>query len=181
LGRVAAIKRLSRRVVKALPDPRNEFGVSPISTWEILVLCHKGRLALNEDAESWIAKAMALAPLHEAPPAHEATLATRALQLPHHDPADRFLAATAKGYRLTLVTADENLARSKSISVLMNRLRRLDYRFAGQASACDILRIAPATAGAQGPREHDGLVVGPGRSRSGQRGCSRCSPPPVSS
>jgi PIN domain nuclease of toxin-antitoxin system len=111
-------KRLSRRVAKALNDPRNELWLSPISTWEVLVLSQKGRLVLNEDAESWIAKAMALAPLHEAPLTHEVALATRALQLPHRDPADRFLAATAKVYGLTLVTADENLARSKDCATL---------------------------------------------------------------
>ena len=37
------------------------------------------------------------------------------------DPADRFLAATAKVYGLSLVTADENFARSKDFSVVMNR------------------------------------------------------------
>lgn len=113
-------KRLSRRVAKALGDSRNELWLSPISTWEILVLCQKGRLALNEDAEFWIARAMALAPLHEAPLTHEVALATQAVQLPQRDPADRFLAATAKVYGLTLVTADENFARSKDFSVVMN-------------------------------------------------------------
>jgi PIN domain nuclease of toxin-antitoxin system len=114
-------KRLSRRVAKALNDPRNEIWLSPISTWEVLVLCQKGRLALNENVESWIANAMTLAPLREAPTTHEVALATGAIQLRHRDPAGRFLAATAKVYGLTLVTADENLARSQDFSVMMNR------------------------------------------------------------
>jgi len=91
-------KRLSRRVAKALGDPRNELWLSPVSAW-----------------------AMALAPLHEALLTHEVALATQAVQLPHRDPADRFLAATAKVYGLSLVTADENFARSKDFSVVMNR------------------------------------------------------------
>ncbi|MGA3024255.1 MAG: hypothetical protein ABSF98_05755 [Bryobacteraceae bacterium] len=41
--------------------------------------------------------------------------------MPHHDPADRFLAATAKVYGLTLVTADENLLTGSGYLVLANR------------------------------------------------------------
>jgi PIN domain nuclease of toxin-antitoxin system len=39
----------------------------------------------------------------------------------HKDPADRFLAATAKTFALTLVTADENLIRGRGYSALANR------------------------------------------------------------
>jgi PIN domain nuclease of toxin-antitoxin system len=41
----------------------------------------------------------------------------------HHlgDPADRFLAATAEVYELTLVTADERLLRGKGFRTLANR------------------------------------------------------------
>jgi hypothetical protein len=36
----------------------------------------------------------------------------KSVATPHKDPADRFLAATAKTFGLTFVTADENLIRS---------------------------------------------------------------------
>jgi PIN domain nuclease of toxin-antitoxin system len=39
------------------------------------------------------------------------------------DPADRFLAATAKVYDLTIVTADERLLALREINVLSNRSR----------------------------------------------------------
>ncbi|MGA3024256.1 MAG: hypothetical protein ABSF98_05760 [Bryobacteraceae bacterium] len=42
--------RLSRRVARALGNPANELWVSPISTWEILGLCRKGRIVLKPDA-----------------------------------------------------------------------------------------------------------------------------------
>jgi PIN domain nuclease of toxin-antitoxin system len=45
-----------------------------------------------------------------------------ALGLPHADPADRFLAATAKVLDLTLVTADQNLLDLSEIVTLPNRL-----------------------------------------------------------
>jgi PIN domain nuclease of toxin-antitoxin system len=43
------------------------------------------------------------------------------LQLPHRDPADGFLVATARVYDLTLVTADERLLKARQGAVLANR------------------------------------------------------------
>jgi PIN domain nuclease of toxin-antitoxin system len=43
------------------------------------------------------------------------------IDLPHQDPADRFLAATARVYDLTLVTADERLLGARRVSTLANR------------------------------------------------------------
>lgn len=46
---------------------------------------------------------------------------SRRVALPHRDPADRFLAATAKVYGLTLVTSDTQLLGCPDIGVLPNR------------------------------------------------------------
>jgi PIN domain nuclease of toxin-antitoxin system len=46
---------------------------------------------------------------------------SRVVDLPHQDPADRFLAATARVYDLTLVTSDERLLGSRRIATLANR------------------------------------------------------------
>ena len=113
--------RLSHRVDRAINDPRNELWISPISTWEIVVLYEKGRLKLADGPALWVQKAMSLAPLQEAPVTHEIALATRSIGLPHGDPADRLLAATALIHGLTLVTADRNLGRTKQVPVLLNR------------------------------------------------------------
>jgi len=43
------------------------------------------------------------------------------VQLPHRDPADRFLVATARVFDLTLVTADEHLLKARQVPVLANR------------------------------------------------------------
>jgi PIN domain nuclease of toxin-antitoxin system len=43
------------------------------------------------------------------------------LPLPHQDPADRFLAATAEVLGLTLVTADHRLLGLGTIATLANR------------------------------------------------------------
>src|SRR5450759_188109 len=59
----------------------------------------------------------------EAPLTHEVAFESRRLALSTEDPADRFLAATAKVYDLTLVTADERLIALREINVLSNRSR----------------------------------------------------------
>lgn len=51
----------------------------------------------------------------------DVALASRLVRLDHQDPADRFLAATAEIYELTLVTADERLLRAKGFRTLANR------------------------------------------------------------
>jgi PIN domain nuclease of toxin-antitoxin system len=60
-------KRLSRRLFRAINDARNELWISPISTWEIVLLYEKGRLKLADGPESWVQRALSLAPLREAP------------------------------------------------------------------------------------------------------------------
>jgi PIN domain nuclease of toxin-antitoxin system len=111
--------RLGKRVLEELSNPENELWLSPISTWEALMLNAKGKIRLPADLSQWVAQATT--PLREAPLTHEIALAARQLPLPHNDPPDRFLAATAQTLHLTLVTADRNLLGLGDISTLANR------------------------------------------------------------
>jgi PIN domain nuclease of toxin-antitoxin system len=111
--------RLSRRVQHALQAEDNELWLSPVSTWEVLMLHAKGRIRLYADPAVWISKAMANT--REAPLTHEIALAAQQLPWTHQDPADRFLAATAQVLGLTLVTADERLLGLKDLATLPNR------------------------------------------------------------
>ena len=113
--------RLSRRVKRALENPANELWLSPISVWETLVLSEKGRLRLQPDGRTWISTALSATVLRDAALTHEVAVATGNINLPHVDPADRFLAATAQVYGLTLVTSDENLLTGSGYAVLANR------------------------------------------------------------
>jgi PIN domain nuclease of toxin-antitoxin system len=70
---------------------------------------------------AWVSAALLRVPLKQATLTHEVALATAQLALHHQDPADRFLAATAKVYRLTLVTSDRNLLVGKGFSIFANR------------------------------------------------------------
>jgi len=57
----------------------------------------------------------------EASITHEVARAVGRLQLPHRDPADHFLVATAQVFELTLVTGDERLLKVRDVALLPNR------------------------------------------------------------
>lgn len=57
----------------------------------------------------------------EATVTQEVVMAIEQVWLPHNDPADTFLAATARAYGLTLVTADESILQGRGFSILANR------------------------------------------------------------
>jgi len=111
-------ERLSAPARAALSDQQNELWLSPISAWEVLLLAERGRLALSPSAPEWIAEALRRAPLREAPLGLQVALLSRQVQVAHEDPADRFLAATAQVYELTLVTADARLLAAKGLPAI---------------------------------------------------------------
>lgn len=113
--------RLSGRVTKALDDPQNELWLSPVSVWELSILCRKGRFTLHPDIASWVTKNLSHSRFKEAPLTIDVALAIPSINFSHGDPADQFLAATAKVFDLTLITADEHLLTLPGIRVLANR------------------------------------------------------------
>jgi PIN domain nuclease of toxin-antitoxin system len=113
--------RLTARVRRALESQESELWISAISIWEALVLADKGRLELLPEPETWLTNAMQRAPFKEVPVTIDVAVQSRTVQLPHRDPADRFIAASARVFGLTLVTADQRLLKCKGISVLANR------------------------------------------------------------
>jgi PIN domain nuclease of toxin-antitoxin system len=113
-------RRLSRRVAAALENPENELWLSPVSIWEAMLIHRKGRLKVVEGFSTWLTRALTIASFHEAPFTFDIAQALSTINLPHADPADLFLAGSAKAYGLTLVTSDRNLLRAKEISILEN-------------------------------------------------------------
>ncbi len=110
--------RLGAATLKELQYAHNELWLSPISTWEALLLHRKGRMFLGPDLGDWLAQAVSVT--HEAALTHEIVQAAMRLSL-HQDRADRFLAATALVLDLTLVTADTRLLGLGNIKTLANR------------------------------------------------------------
>lgn len=112
--------RLSKRVAKELDNRQNELWLSPISMWEAFLLFRKKRLHISTDFATWLATSLSALPVVEAPLTFEVARTLLTIGLPHEDPADLFVAATAKAFGLTLITADRNLIKTEGVSVLAN-------------------------------------------------------------
>jgi PIN domain nuclease of toxin-antitoxin system len=121
LWSMAEPSRIIRRVSRELEDPENEIWLSPVSTWELLVLARKRRIELDTEPVTWIRTALAEVSFKEAALTHEVAVQSVSVDLPHADPADRFIAATAVVHDLTLVTGDDRLLGCRQISVLANK------------------------------------------------------------
>jgi PIN domain nuclease of toxin-antitoxin system len=77
----------------AIDDAPDEVWISPISVWALGMLEERGRVRLSGGFRGW--EAVGRFPLEEAPLNREVALVSHEIRLPHRDPADRFLAATA--------------------------------------------------------------------------------------
>jgi PIN domain nuclease of toxin-antitoxin system len=110
--------RLRKKTLALLSAPASTLWLSPISVWETTLLVEGGRLELDTDPRRWVQDAMAASGIGEATLNHEVALQSREVKLKHDDPADRFIAATASVYQLTLMTADERLLRGKGYETI---------------------------------------------------------------
>jgi PIN domain nuclease of toxin-antitoxin system len=82
------------------------------------VLMQRGRIRV-ENPLAWVERAAEQ--MREAPLTNEMVRIGLGLPLPHAHTADRFLAATAKVLKLTLITADQKLLGLGETSTLANR------------------------------------------------------------
>ncbi len=114
-------ERLTPAVRRALQSRNSELWLSPISVWEALILAERGRLTVRTSPAEWVQQMVEAIPRREAPLTHDIAVMSRRLALSHQDPADRFLAATARVMGLTLVTADERLLQSREYAVMANK------------------------------------------------------------
>lgn len=112
--------RLHRRVLRALRSKDVELWLSAISVWEFLLLTERGRIRLETTPAGWLDESMALGAIREAPVTFEIAKVSRSIRLPHQDPADRFIVATARVLDLTLVTADTRLTGIPDCRTLAN-------------------------------------------------------------
>ncbi len=119
----AAPDKLNRAVTKAIQNEENDLWLSPISIWELSVLVRKGRIELDDDLDSWVTRALAETSFREAPLTNEVALEVSRIRFAHRDPADHFIAASARVFALTLVTSDTRMLslKSQGLSVMSNR------------------------------------------------------------
>jgi PIN domain nuclease of toxin-antitoxin system len=115
--------KLRKNVAQALANQENELWLSPISLWELSVLVKKNRIELSEDFHAWVSRALSQTTFREAPITNDVAFETSKMRFSHRDPADHFIAASARVFDLTLVTSDPRLLKLKAqgLAVLSNR------------------------------------------------------------
>lgn len=119
---VSKPEKLSDKIKNILGNDSNEFFISSISFWEFIVLVEKGRITISKPVDEWIREAIIDPNIKEIPIDKKIALKSREINLPHQDPADRFIAATAFIHQMTLITSDRKLEESEEISILSNRI-----------------------------------------------------------
>ena len=103
---------------RAIAESSTELWLSPISIWEAMLLAEKQRIELKPDPADWIAASIKAIGLKEASLNGQIALLSRQIQLEHQDPADRFIAATAVHYKLTLATVDSRLVAAEWLQTI---------------------------------------------------------------
>jgi PIN domain nuclease of toxin-antitoxin system len=112
-------QRLTSSAEEAIGDADNTVHLSPISTWETLVLARKGRLSLTPSPGEWVLNALRRSALTAVPLTHGIALRSERLTgFRSADPADRFLVATALEHDLALVTADSAIQAFEPVQTL---------------------------------------------------------------
>ena len=75
---------LAKGVAAELENPFNELWLSPISTWEVIILAEKGRITLDVDPIIWMREVFEKIPFKEASINHEVAMQSRLVELPHN-------------------------------------------------------------------------------------------------
>ena len=104
-----------REVLDSL-SPSERPVLADISLWEVATLVERGRLELDMDLERWlaIASAPATVELARVTPAVAAEVA-RLPERFHRDPADRLIVATARVWKLGVLTRDRKITGARIV------------------------------------------------------------------
>ena len=100
-------------------DVSNELVVSAASSWEIAIKHEIGRLQLPEAPARYVPSRIRIIGARALAIEHSHALAVATLPPLHRDPFDRMLVAQAQLEGLTLLTADEAVARYPVASLLI--------------------------------------------------------------
>lgn len=110
--------RLSTSARTVLVDAGTELCVSAISAFEIAVKHRKGRLALPLPARDWLRQAFETYAIQELPVTSEIAALAPEVAVPHADPCDRMIIATAQVHRIPVMTPDPLIAACADIDIL---------------------------------------------------------------
>lgn len=103
-------QRLGQNALKVIDDAlaKDELYVSPISFWEVAMLCEKQRLDLSMELSKWRIELLQSG-LQEVPLNGNTAIVAGQLTDFHGDPADRIIVATALDNSAAMVTADSRI------------------------------------------------------------------------
>lgn len=112
--------RLSAAARAALErgEAAGTLACADISLWEIAMLVSKGRLDPGTDSAAFCRLALDARGVRVLGITPEIAMASTRIDLPHGDPADRLIAATAAVHGAELVTIDERLRDSQEVTTL---------------------------------------------------------------
>jgi PIN domain nuclease of toxin-antitoxin system len=110
--------RLSARARAALESSATEAYVSAISGFEISVKHRKGKLELPLPPREWLAQAFAAYSLRELPITLEIAALAPEVAVPHADPCDRIIVATAQLHGIPVMTSDHLISVCKDIEII---------------------------------------------------------------
>ncbi|GAP98518.1 type II toxin-antitoxin system VapC family toxin [Leptolyngbya sp. NIES-2104] len=110
--------QLSENLRSLIALNATELWLSPISIWEALLLAERGRISLRSDAVAWINQSLEALKICEAPLDRHIMILSRQIELPHQDPADRFIAATSIYCEVPLATVDTNLVAASWLTTI---------------------------------------------------------------
>jgi len=115
-GRLSPVQTRALERAEATKEP---LGVAAITLWEIAKLADRGRIRFDQTVDVVLEEieqhpALSVLPLE----ARVALESTRLGDRVPSDPADQLIVATARVHALRLVTADERIRRSGTVSVI---------------------------------------------------------------
>jgi|SRR5579859_3768152 len=108
---VTADSKLPVSIEKLISAEPESTVVPSVCLWETMLLIEKGRLRLRGNPEKRLRHFVEGSGFQVAPLTMDIAFLSRSLSFEHDDPADRFIAATAKSLREPLATLDRRLQR----------------------------------------------------------------------
>jgi PIN domain nuclease of toxin-antitoxin system len=111
--------RLSAKAREAIRSARQNSGVAiaTITLWELAWLAQNGRIQISSSVETFVRETVARVILKPMTPEIAAVAAGLPIAYPK-DPADRLIGSTAIVEGIPLITADQQIRRSKAVQTI---------------------------------------------------------------
>ncbi len=112
-------RRLSKAAAEAIGRTRGASGlaVADVTLWELARLAERNRIVWSGSVEAFLREALVGIMIHPITP-EIAALAARLPESFPKDPVDRLIASTAMSHGIPLVTADERIRASQTVSTI---------------------------------------------------------------